>query len=96
MPSHQAELLKAARAVARYQRTIRELRRRIKDAQKNLRVEQRHLRALAQLATEPDAVPMRLFGGDAGMKPAPCADCGQPWNTHGRGGECAAKAVGQS
>lgn len=68
MPSHSTELLKAARAVARYQRTIRELRRRIKDAQKNLRLEQRHLRALAQLVSEPDVAPLRLFSGDVGMK----------------------------
>jgi uncharacterized protein YeeX (DUF496 family) len=68
MPSNESELVRAARAVARYQRVIRELRRRIKDAQKNLRLEQKHLRALAQATTAPDVAPMRLFGGDVGIK----------------------------
>ena len=68
LPTNEQELVRAARAVARYQRVIRELKRHIKDAQKNLRLEQRHLRALAQRPTEPDIAPMRLFTGDVGVK----------------------------
>lgn len=61
MPTHEQELMRAARAVARYQATIRGLRKRIKEAQAGLRLEQKHLRALATMHGEQTA-PSRLFG----------------------------------
>lgn len=68
MPKYEAELVRSARAVARYQRVIREFRRRIKEAQRELRAEQRNLRALARTAPAPDVMPMRIFGADVGLK----------------------------
>ncbi len=66
MPKYEAELLRSARAVARYQRVIRELRRRIKDAHRELRAEQKNLRALAQREPAPDVLPSRLFAANVG------------------------------
>lgn len=68
MPSHQNELLRAARAVAKCQRHIRELKRKIKIEQSNLKLEKKHLKALADMTQDPDIAPMRLFAGDVGIK----------------------------
>jgi hypothetical protein len=68
MPTYEQSLVQHARAVARYQREIRDLHKRLKTARANLRLEQKHLRALAQRDREPDIAPMRLFGGAVGIK----------------------------
>jgi len=68
MPKYETELLRSARAVARYQRVIRELRRRMKDAQRELRAEQRNLRALAQREPAPDVYPLRTFAANVGIQ----------------------------
>ena len=69
MPRHEVELLRAARAVARLQRELRDLRRAIKGKEQELRTERRHLRALAAFSQSPapDAVPSRLFGGGVAL-----------------------------
>jgi hypothetical protein len=67
MPTNEAELLRAARAVAKHQRHIRNWRRLIKQAQAEMRLEKRHLRALVQTIQSPDVAPNRLFGGDVGV-----------------------------
>lgn len=70
MPRYEVELVRAARAVAKYQREIRRLRRQLKEAQKNLRLERKHLKALARLSEPPapDVAPSRLFSGVVGYK----------------------------
>ena len=68
MPTYEGEIVHAARAVARYQRVIRDLRRRLKAAQRDLRLEQKHLRALAQREVRPDIVPLRCFDGAVGFE----------------------------
>lgn len=72
--THQSELVRLARAVARHQRHIRELRRRIKETQALLKLDRAELRHLVNMATpSPDIVPSHLFHGDAGFRRDPVA-----------------------
>jgi len=68
MPSHESELLRAARAVARLQTRRRFLRRELKKTENDLKVEKRHLRALVNETEQrrPDVMPSRVFGDAVG------------------------------
>lgn len=67
--SHEAELLRCARNVARLQTQRRKLKRQLKKTDADLRLERKHLRALANMnLREPDILPSRLFGPGVGHK----------------------------
>jgi len=67
MATHEQEILRCARAIARLQTQARKFRRQLKQAAADLRIERKHMRALLALrAAEPNVVPSRLFGDGVG------------------------------
>jgi len=72
MPTHESEMLRAARNVARLQTRMRKLRRQLKATATELRTEKKMLRALItdrNATTSPDIFPSRVFGDGVGFRP---------------------------
>jgi hypothetical protein len=64
--THEHELVKAARTVARLETAQKALKRRLVEVNGKLRIERRFLRGLASATRQPNVAPSRLTGGATG------------------------------